>query len=66
MAEQKALSSDIKQKELQLQYAKEQQKFNNRYNSTFLTSFNPFTLKLIIQILLTIQEQMHEWSSENW
>ena len=27
---------------------------------------NPFTPKLIIQILLTIQEQMYEWCSENW
>ena len=27
--------------------------------------FDPFTPKLIIQILLTIQEQMYEWCSEN-
>ena len=27
---------------------------------------NPFTPKLIMQILLTIQEQMYEWCSENW
>ena len=27
---------------------------------------NPLTPKLIIQILLTIQEQMYEWCSENW
>ena len=28
--------------------------------------FNPFTPKLIIQILLIIQEQMYEGCIENW
>ena len=41
------------------------------YKNEFISCLNsmlfiPFTPKLMIQILLTIQEQMYEWCSENW
>ena len=29
-------------------------------------AFNPCTPRLMVQIPLTIQEQMYEWCSENW
>ena len=43
---------------------------NNRVsgytNKQLRVVINPFTPKIIIQILLTIQEQMYEWCNENW
>ena len=35
-------------------------------NKQLWVVISPFTPKIIIQILLTIQEKMYEWCSENW